>query len=75
MARIILYYYTLANCGHPPMQQSNAEINDSIKIIGSTHNIPVMEGATVSFSCHPGLLLHGPNSSTHRWLQARAYQG
>ena len=46
------------------MQQSDAEMNDSIKVTGNTQDIPVMKGTTVSFSCRPGLLLSGPSSST-----------
>ena len=46
------------------MQQSDAQMNDSVNITGNTQDIPVMEGTTISFSCHPGLILGGPNSST-----------
>ena len=52
-------YTPSANCGNP-----NSETNSSIKLMEFSDPRPALEGVTVNFTCAPGMILTGPNSTT-----------
>ena len=51
----------IANCGHPELLSTVR--NDSVPRAEAYDDLPI-EGSTTTFSCPPGLVLIGPNSST-----------
>ena len=57
----INYYCLLVSCGDPTNLTKNSS---KISIAYYVHTTPPVEGMQIYFSCSPGLLLSGPNSST-----------
>ena len=55
---MVLHIPFTANCGYP----SPATTVDSIRVMG--HTDPALEATVVTFSCSPGLVLTGPNTTT-----------
>ena len=48
-----------SNCENP-----EAQLDDSVEVIGYLSKAAAVKGSNISFSCPPGLVLTGPNSST-----------
>ena len=59
--KFYFYYRLLVSCGDPiNLTKSSSKINVAYYV----HITPPVEGAQIYFSCPPGLLLSGLNSST-----------
>ena len=53
---IVLLCYCVADCGYPTLQ-----VDSPPAVMG--YNVPAREGTTITFSCSPGLILTGPNTT------------
>ena len=61
------YYssHSVANCGHPDLEMlCMIHNNCTPTIVIENNQVLPIEGSTVTFSCHPGLVLTGPSSAT-----------
>ena len=51
------YCYCTARCGYP-----NLQADSPIVVMG--YSDPAREGTSITFSCSPGMILTGPNTTT-----------
>ena len=55
---IVLLCYCVADCGYPTLQ---LQVDSPPAVMG--YNDSAREGTTITFSCSPGMILTGPNTT------------